>query len=159
MTKSCRAYVLVTCLYLLALLSISGLTALHLASVMAQQTRLLDATGRGLQEAQGSLRVAEAALLRGELLGVDSVAAAVGCETSTDARVRVNRLHERWISGVDGDGEVVAAIWVVYGIQACQNGRAVLETTLGVVEPIGVFDESALPPKLKPGRLSWRRVW
>ena len=159
MTKYCRAYVLVTCLYLLALLSISGLTALHLASLMAQQARLLDATGRGLREAQGSLRVAEAALLRGEPLGVDSAAAAVGCETSMDARVRVNRLHERWVSGVDGDGELVAAMWVVYGIQACQNGRAVLETTLGVVEPIGMFDESALPPNLKLGRLSWRRVW
>ena len=159
MQHTCEAYVLVTCLYVLALLSISGVTALHLASLMAQHTRLLDATGREFDEAYVSLQTAEATLLRGQTLSLDPALAAFKCETSTDARLRVRRLHERRVSGVDDDGEVFAGTWVIYGLQACQEGRAVMELTLGVVEPVGVIEEIALPPNLKPRRLSWRRVW
>lgn len=158
MKERCRAYVLVTCLYLLALLSISGLTALHSASLMAQHARLLDATRRGFQEARTSLQVAEARLLRGEPPGADS-SAADDCGSSTDSRLRVVRLHERRLSVEDEEGQAVTASWVVYGLRACRDGRAVLETTLGVIEPYGAIDESALPPGLEQGRLSWRPLW
>lgn len=155
MSQTCQAYVLVTCLYLLLLLSVSGLSAMRFASLMSEHTRLLGSVEQELREAHAALQAAESLLLRGE----SPAASASACETSVHSRLRVFRLHQRQIGADDEDGEIPHQLWVVYGIQACRGGRALMESTLGVVEPVGITDEAQLPPNLHLGRLSLRRVW
>lgn len=153
MRRDSGAYVLVTCLFVLAVVSVAAVATMRSTSVMAQHARALEVAARQLREADDALQLMEAALLRGEPQGAG---AAIGCETGTAARVRVSRLHER---SFGGEGADQTPKWVVYGLRACRDGRALMEATLGVVEPIGAIEESALPKDVKVGRLSWRRVW
>ncbi len=142
---------LVTCLYLLALLSISGVVAMQSASLMAQQSRAMDVHAHKLAVAESRLAATEARLLAGDAVAIGARPVGPAC----GSRLRVFLLHERPLSVPD-------ASWVVYGIQACADGRALVESTLGLVQPVGAVDEAdegILPTNLTPGRLSWRAVW
>ncbi len=153
MTMESRAYVLITCLFVLAILSVAALATMRSASLMAQHNRALEVAVRNMQLAHDALQLSEASLLNGE---PQIKGSALGCETSIALRVSISRMHEL---SLDAGDDAQAAKWVVYGLQTCQDGHAVMEVTLGVIEPLGAFEESAMPKGLEVGRLSWRRTW
>ena len=155
-----RGYVLLTCLYLLALLSISSTLAMRTASVMAQHARLLDAhTGSSLEIAGWLLRV-EAALLRGESLAEPDVfETRAACDSQPGTWIRLTRLNSRQIHLVGGGNPPREARVIIYGLQICEGGRARLETSLAALRPASLPAGTSLPLELVLGRLSWREIW
>ena len=143
-------YVLVTCLYVLAMLSVSSLLLVRTATLMAGDVRLLDNQAQILNDAQEQLAsMSEQGL----------TALGTSCSSQSAPQFAARVLHRRSVTGFDAEGEVVNAFYSVYGLQACMDGRALIETTLGVFDPPDAFAGSAVPSDVAIGRLSWRQVW
>ena len=147
-----HGYVLVTCLYVVAVLSVSSLMLVRSASLMASDARLLDQQGTLINEAHRALGEIDISTLDASGHGID-------CASASQIQVRTQILHERTLSRMNAENELVSARFRVYGLQACASGRALIETTVGVIEPADVFAQDALPASVTLGRLSWRRVW
>ena len=147
-----RGYVLVAVLYVVAVLSISSLLLVRTASLMAGEARLLDHRGSLSREAHRLLRLSEAQL-------PDTRGQAITCEQTSDLGIAIRTLHERLVSRLSEEGEVVSAHYRIYGLLACAEGRALMETTVGVIDPKDAFAAGHLPSDVELGRLSWREVW
>ncbi len=145
-----RGYVLVTCLYVVAVLSVSSVMLVRSASLMTASARLLDQ--------QQALSI-EAHRVLGSVDALDLTTGSFDCRGAAELSVQARVLHERMVSRSITVDEVVSARYRIYGVHACASGRALMETTLGVLEPADVFDAGDLPTDLRLGRLSWRRVW
>ena len=155
-----RGYVLLTSLYLLALLSISSVAAVQTSVLMAQHTRLLDSQVRSGLDTSDRLNAVEAVLLRGETLAEPDVSEThAACDSRAGTWIRVRRLHSRALHLVDTEGVSHEAQVIIYGLQACADGRARTETSLSVLQPAVLSAEVSLPANLVLGRLSWRQVW
>lgn len=156
-----RAYVLLTCLYLLALTSIAGLATMQASSLMARHTLQVDRHSNSLLQLRAGVAQVESRLVRGEeILSLGARETLDGCEVDSGAWLRVMRVHTRTIGfAVDGE-ETRQADLLIYEIQACEGGRARIESSVGVVEDaLNTLDEAALPPQFRSGRLSWRQIW
>ena len=100
-----RGYVLLTSLYLLALLSISSVAAVQTSVLMAQHTRLLDSQVRSGLDTSDRLNAVEAVLLRGETLAEPDVSEThAACDSRAGTWIRVRRLHSRALHLVDTEG-------------------------------------------------------
>ena len=147
-----QAYVLVTCLYVVAVLSLSTLFVMRSASLTAGHARLLEGQDALSREAHRHLDFAEEQ-------AIDPSDLNRSCEQSSDVRIAAQLLHQRTVTGHDSTGEPVDARYSIYGLTACAEGRALMESTVGVLEPSDAFDEGASPSDVATGHLSWRRVW
>lgn len=147
-----RGYVLLTCLILLALLSVSSLLVVQTSTLMAQHTRLLDSAVQRSFQSSAQLRLVENALMRGETSVVKTDAV---CESRWDTWIRIQHMDSEVIRWIDVSSEIQEAEKIIYALQACEGGRARIETSLAVLRPV----DSPVPPDLKLGRLSWREVW
>ena len=159
MRNSC-GQVLLTSLYLLALLSISSFAAVQTSVLMAQDTRLLESQVRAALDASDRLNAVEAALLRGETLAEpDVLETQAACDSRAGTWIRIRRLQSRTLHLADPEGVPHEAQVIVYGLQACADGRARIETSLSVLQPVVIPDGIPPPADLVLGRLSWRQVW
>ncbi|MCY4041552.1 MAG: hypothetical protein OXF72_09880 [Gammaproteobacteria bacterium] len=149
--KRRRGYVLVTCLYVVAVLSVSSAVLVRSASLMSANTRLLDQQQSLSFEAQLILRESQILEL--------SAGGNADCRGASGHSVHVQVLHEREVNQAGADDDSNIARYRIYAVQACADGRALMETTLGVLAPTGVLGQDDLPDGVRLGRLSWRRVW
>ncbi len=147
----CGGYVLVTCLYVVAVLSVSSLALVRSASLMSAGARLLD-------QQQSLAIAAHQALNQAEALNLVA-SSSFDCRGTPELSVQTQVLHERTVSRFNAANERISARYRIYGVRACAHGRAFMETTFGIFEPAGVFDGDDLPTGVRLGRLSWRRVW
>jgi len=143
-------HVLVTCLYVVAVLSVSSVALVRSASLMTASARLLDEQQTLSIDAHRALRDHDA---------LDMTTGSVDCRGAPELSLQVQVLHERTVSRLSAEDEVVSARYRVYGVHACASGRALMETTFGVLDPAEFFDAADVPNDLSLGRLSWRRVW
>lgn len=155
-----RGYVLLTCLYLLALAAIAGLAAMQASSLMARHALLVDRHSNNALQVRAGVAQVESHLVHGqELVSLDVRETPDGCEVDPGIWFRVSRLRVLPAILGGGDSETRQANLVIYEIRACEAGRARIETSVAVVEPISSLDDTSLRPEIRPGRLSWREVW
>ena len=155
-----RGYVLLTCLYLLALTSVAGLAAMQASSLMARHALQVDRRVNSSVQMLAAIAEVEAGLVRGEDLMSLSVRKTLeGCEIDASSWLKAARVRVLPIALQINTVDTRQADLAIYEIQACEGGRARIETSVAVVEPPEALVGADLPADIQLGRLSWREVW